>query len=97
MMNIKEVRKLVDSKLKDTGYMRAGGGRNYKRKDYRVFKICVIHLGAGVITNDDFTAIENLLNGIAWFYEGCMYVTQFKRNITHSRELVMCFEWKIAL
>jgi len=106
MMTIKDVRELIDFKLEGTGYMRAGGGRNSKliqhtkrstRKDYRVFKIYVIKLSAEEITDDDYTAVENLLNGIVWFYSGRKYMTQFERNTAHSHGLVMQFKWKIAL
>jgi len=97
MMTIKEVRELVDFKLEGTGYMRAGGGRNYKRKDYRLYTICVVNLGAKEITEHDLSTIERLLSGIVWFHSGRKHTTQFKRNITRSHKLVMCFEWRIEL
>ena len=102
MKTVKDVKRIVDSRLSGTGYVRCDTMYNDKRKTCRRFKIFVKREDHQSCTKTDLTNVEMMLAGETNFeryYEG-FYTTycipgtsSFKKD--HGN--LMCFVWYIAL
>ena len=103
MMTIREVKKLVDSRLAETDYRRCNAMYNDKRKTCRRFKMFVVKKDFSEATPTDLSNIEIVLAGgtnFVRYYEG-FYDTNYcstDRGIyRRDSGRVMCFVWYVEL
>ena len=103
MMTIKEVKKLVDSRLAETDYKRCETMYNDKRKTCRRFKMFVVKKDFSVATSTDLSNVEIALAGgtnFIRYYEG-FYDTNYYSTVNgigqKNNGRVMCFVWYVEL
>ena len=96
MITAKDVKRIVDSRLSGTEYVRMDTMYNDKRKKFRRFKIFVKRVDYTECTTTDLTNVEMLLEGETNFKRYCegFYKMGYNRD---SKGVVMCFVWYVDL
>lgn len=92
MITVKDVKRIVDSRLENTGYEQVGTIYNDKRKTFRRFKILVKKLNSGEMQKYDLMNVEIALEGETNFrrYHSGFY------QYSHGNA-IMCFVWYVDL